>query len=76
MARRIYSAIEKFKRVEVALRSATNGFRAALAEIDRALAGPRTAEELALLRSIRDQTARLQDESRIVIGRLYQEVQG
>jgi hypothetical protein len=48
MARRIYSAIEKFKRVEVALRSATNGFRAALAEIDRALAGPRTAEELAL----------------------------
>jgi len=76
MARRVYSAIEKFKRVEVALRSATNGFRTALAEIDRALGGPRTAEELALLRSIRDQTGRLQDDSRALLGRLYQEVAG
>ncbi len=75
MARRVYSAIPKFNRVEAALREATNGFRTTLGEIDAALAGPRSETEKALLRSIRDQTARVHQDARTVLGRLYDEVE-
>lgn len=75
MGKRVYSSISKFKKVEAALRSAANSFRPALAALDEALTGPRSPDEKALLRSIRDQTARVHDETKKVIHRLYSEVE-
>jgi hypothetical protein len=75
MGKRVYSAISKFKTVEVELRTATNGFRTTMEKIDKALCGPRTDGETALLRSIRDQVAKLRDDAAAVLHRLYSEVE-
>jgi hypothetical protein len=76
MSKRVYSEIPKFKKVEATMRQAVNGFRPALLEIERALKRPRSPEERALLKSIRDQTLKAQDNLRQVIHRLYVEVDG
>ena len=60
---------------ELALRNATNGFRDTMERIDEALAKRRSDPERALLRSIRDQVAILREDSRIVLHRLYSEVE-
>lgn len=73
---KLYADIPKFKKVEAALREAVAGFRPALAEIERALAGRRSSEEEALLKSIRDQTIKAQDHAKQVLHRLYVEVDG
>ena len=62
--------------MEAALREATNGYRTAMAEIDAALAGPRTAGERAFLRSVREECAGLHKESVAVVGRLISEASG
>ena len=74
MAKRVYSAIPKFKAVEESLRRATNGFRETIEKIDDALSKRRTESEIALLRSIRDQVAKLRQDSSAVLHRLYSEV--
>jgi hypothetical protein len=74
MAKRVYSDIQKFKGVELALRGATNGFRDAIAKIDEALSNRRTENEIALLKSIRDQVAKLRQDASTVLHRLYSEV--
>ena len=76
MTKRVYAEIPKFKRVEATLREAVNGFRPALMEIDRALAGRRTAAEEALLKSVRHQTEQAQKQASQVLHRLYAEVEG
>ena len=74
MARRVTSAIPKFKQVELKLRNATNGFRDTVEEIDVALGKRRSESEIALLRSIRDQVMRLRQDAQAVLHRLYSEV--
>ena len=76
MARRVYSDIPKFKRVEAALRQAVRSFALVEGEIDTALGGPRTQEETALLKSIRDQVGRVRQDASKVLHRLYVEVDG
>lgn len=74
MGKRVFSAIPKFKRVEQPLREATAKFRETIGRIDEALTGPRTETETALLRSIRDQVAKLREDASTVLHRLYSEV--
>jgi hypothetical protein len=74
MAKRIYSEIPKFKKVEASLRVVANSFRPVLHEIDAALAGPRKPDEEALLRTIRDQTIKARDHTMQVLHQLYVEV--
>ena len=74
MAKRVFSEIQKFKAVELALRGATNGFRDAIEKIDSALNARRTESEIALLRSIRDQVGKLRQDAAAVLHRLYSEV--
>ena len=68
------SGIEKFKTVESALRGATNGFRDTIERIDVELRKRRTESEIALLKSIRDQVAKLRLDASTVLHRLYSEV--
>ena len=74
MGRRVSSSIQKFKPVEAALRGATNGFRDTIEKIDEALTKRRTESEIALLKSIRDQVAKLRLDASTVLHRLYSEV--
>lgn len=76
MKGRSYSAISKFKRVEASLREARNGISASLREINRALDGPRTDEERALLASARDQVMQVREGMRAVLWRFWGEVEG
>jgi hypothetical protein len=72
-AKRVHSANPKFKALELELRPAANGFRSTLEKIDEAPSERETEGELALLKSIRDQVARLRQDSSIVLHRLYSE---
>ena len=74
MAKRIYSAIAKFKAVELPLRNATNNFRETMEKIDDALGKRRTESEVALLKAIRAQVAKLREDTSGVLHRLYSEV--
>ena len=76
MARRLYSDIPKFKRVEASLREAVRSVAMVEGEIDAALSGRRTKEETALLNSIRDQVSSVRDNASKVLHRLYVEVDG
>lgn len=75
MAKRVFSQIEKFKRVEQSLRGAGVSLRETIERIDEALTGRRTEGETALLRSLRDQVARLRLDTFTVLHRLYSEVE-
>lgn len=75
MRRSNYSTISKFKKVEGSLRESLNCLARTLKEIDVALAGPRTDDEKALLRSSRDQITALQVSGRTVLHRLWAEVE-
>ena len=76
MARRPSSAIRKFKTVELKIRTAVQSLTEAMTEIDQRLAVRRTPEEQAILHSIRAQTAKVRDDVRNVMGRLFDEVGG
>lgn len=64
MHKRIYSDIAKFKAIEASLRRATNELRSTMELIDSAtVRKSRTDEEVALLRSTRDQVAKLRQDA-------------
>lgn len=73
---RVYSEIPKFKRVEASLREATNAYRRVIAEIDKALAGRRTAKETDALVDLRKRCSTFHKESLAVLGGFYDTVEG
>ncbi len=70
----MYSAIPKFKRVELYLRNASSGYNKVIDEIDKALSSKRTGKEEKLLRDIREKCIELQILSANVIQQLYRGV--
>ena len=70
----MYSAISKFKRLELTLRQALVEYGKAIDEIDRALGAKRNKKERDLLLAIREESIELQMQSTKVIQHLYRGV--
>ena len=67
----MYSAISKFKRIEMYMRQVLGGYNKVIQEIDKTLSARRTKEEIALLRSVRQECTDLQEQWVKVIRHLY-----
>jgi hypothetical protein len=70
------SAIEKFKKVEAALREIALATRKAVEQIDVATTDKRTAPEREALVAARNDCLRLQDEARAVVGDFFDRIEG
>ncbi len=72
MAKKAYADIDRFKKVEAAVRAAAQAHRAAVAEIDTALAGKRSDADRALLKAAKADCERLYAETRGILHRLFE----
>lgn len=70
------STIEKFKRVEAGIRDIALAARKAVEQIDTAMAGKRTPQELDALSASRADCERLQREARWAVGDFFDRVEG
>lgn len=70
------SAIEKFKRVEAAMRDIALTTRKAVEQIDMATTDKRTQQERIALQAAREDCLRLQNATREAIGHFFSRVEG
>jgi hypothetical protein len=70
------SAIEKFKKVEAAMRDIALAARKAIEQIDTATTDKRTQQENAALQAAREDCLRLQNAAREAIGDFFSRVEG
>lgn len=70
------SAIEKFKKVEAAMRDIALATRKAVEQIDAAMTNKRTQQEGEALEAAREDCLRLQNAAREAIGDFFSRVEG
>ncbi len=70
------SAIEKFKKVEAAMRDIALAARKAVEQIDTATTDKRTAQELAALSAAREDCLMVQNSARQAVGDFIDRVEG
>lgn len=73
---KVMSAIEKFKKVEAAMRDIALATRKAVEQIDAAVTDKRTPLEVAALRAAREDCVRIQNVARDAVGNFFGRVEG